>query len=106
MAVIGKSLQSILGHKINIEHACFNDYASAASNKTLDELIAAWRPVVSAIFPLLVSQLPDDPTDTLRDAEKIPEIVEKISAMALAINLAQTESIKAFVSLLPGGLST
>lgn len=100
MTVVGASLEAVLARKVDLDTVQFSKEASSARNLTLEELAKAWKPVAEAVFALFASILPDDPSEVLSDPAQAEDVGNKISALAMAVKLAEKNEIKEFAKLL------
>ena len=100
MSVIAASLEATLQRKIDTDSIGFSDAMSNAKNKTIEELAAKWRPIVSGLFSLLATQVGDDPSEVLTDSSKVKSLSETLGGLALAANLAEQPAFKEFAGLL------
>jgi len=57
IAVVARTLETVLGRKIDPETVAFSSDVSRASNNTLVSLVAAWSPVVDSVLSFLVTQV-------------------------------------------------
>lgn len=80
-AVVASSVEALLGKKVDIKKVAFN--VKAVKDYGVDKLILTWLDVISAVLPLLHSQLSDNLADDISD-EKFKQIVKNTNALVYA----------------------
>jgi hypothetical protein len=86
VAIVAKTLETILGRKIHPEAVSFSPEAAKAENNTLIALVASWSPVVEAVLSFISAQITaTDFARRIADEEDIVENVAKpVNAMLYA----------------------
>ncbi|MBF0476256.1 MAG: AIPR family protein, partial [Deltaproteobacteria bacterium] len=85
MAVVGRSIETILGRKISLETVAFSSDAAHAANYSIVALAAFWSPVVEAILSYIATQTNDSDFATrLNDEDILDQISKPVKAMLYA----------------------
>jgi hypothetical protein len=103
IAVVGRCLESIIGEKVDLSQVAFTPDAANTSNKSMNDLIALWLPIVTAVLAFVSSVIDKDLSEILSEANALESVSSKVST---AIYVSQTTnpnpvftSFKSFVSL-------
>jgi hypothetical protein len=102
IAIIGKCLEPILGEKVDLGQISFSTNAARSSNKSINDLIAIWLPVVTTVLAYVTGAIGEDLSNALDGEHALSEIASKVSTaiyvnQETSPNMALT-NFRAFVS--------
>jgi hypothetical protein len=102
IAVVGRCLESIIGEKVDLSQVAFTPEAANISNKSINDLIVLWLPIVTAVLAFVSNVIDKDLSEILSEANALESVSSKVST---AIYVSQTTnpnpvftSFKSFVS--------
>ncbi|MEH2083558.1 MAG: hypothetical protein V7K89_27360 [Nostoc sp.] len=102
IALIGKCLESIIGEKVDSLQVAFTPEASRISNKSINDLIALWLPIVTTVLAYIANIIDKDLSEILSENDSLESVSSKVStfiyvSQATNPNPAFT-SFKGFIS--------
>lgn len=87
IALMAKTLETIVGHKIDPLTVAFSPDAAQAAKNTLLELTARWVPLITGLVAFATTMVvPADLNSVVADDKVLDEIAKKISALQYASN--------------------
>lgn len=84
IAIIGRCLESVLGEKVDPEQVSFTPDAAEASNKSINDLIAVWLPVVTTVLAYVTGSIDKDLSEILSEENALGSISNKVSTAIYA----------------------
>lgn len=79
IAIIGKCLESIIGEKVDSLQVAFTPDASKITNKSINDLIALWLPIVTAILAYVANIIDKDLSEIFSENDSLESISSKVS---------------------------
>jgi len=84
IAIIGRCLESVLGEKFDLEQIGFTPDTAKASNKSINDLIAIWLPVVTTILAYVTGAVDKDISEILSEDNALASISSKAGTATYA----------------------
>jgi hypothetical protein len=84
IAVIGRCLESIIDETVDLGQIGFTPDAAKASNKSINDLIAIWLPVVTTILAYVTGTIDKDLSEILSEDNALESISSKVSTAIYA----------------------
>jgi hypothetical protein len=100
ISVVAKTLEEILGKKVDLETIAFSPEAAKAENNSLVALVAAWSPLVESVLSYIGAQVnAADLAKQIAEEDALDNVSKPVGAMLYASrNNLPIESFKASVS--------
>lgn len=74
ISLIAHNLDSILGIQVNKSEVSFTTHASNIKNKTINELIASWLPIVKIVTTYLANKYHENFSETIQNDNALKEV--------------------------------
>jgi hypothetical protein len=85
IAVIAKSLETVVGRKVDTQLVAFTPDAAKCSNNTLLDLVARWAPVVETVLAFVTTKIsPPEFSTKVFEEEYLDEVAKYVSALLYA----------------------
>lgn len=87
ISIIGRCLEQILGQGVDVGLVAFIPEFSNARNKTFDELVAIWLPIVGMVLVHIVAVSNQDISEIMGKSNGLDDIALKVGALIYASQL-------------------
>lgn len=82
IAVIGRCLESILGERVDLSQVSFTPEAAKTTNKSINDLIATWLPVVITVLSYVATFMGEkDLSEILKEEGSLENIAKQVNAL-------------------------
>ncbi len=84
LSVMGRCLEPILAAKVNLDTVAFQKNDATRSNRSIDDLVEIWKPVVTAVLSILCSQMGSDVAMRIAAADALSELTKTVGPVLYA----------------------